>query len=75
MLLVVFYYCIWDFPCRCLNTSLCCVTLSSVSVSVSDLGFPARGTMCPSQQLIMSEGHFSFGRGTIFFFILMYQGF
>ena len=32
---------------------------------VSDLGFPARGAMCPSQQF--SVGHFVFWGITIFF--------
>ena len=44
------------------------------SDTVFDLGFPARGTMCLSQQF--SEGHFVFffwggGGGRIFFFIIL----
>ena len=34
------------------------------TIRVSDLGFPSRGTMCPSQQF--SGGHFSFLRDTKF---------
>ena len=33
---------------------------------MSDLGFPARSAMCPSQQF--SEGHFVFGGVTIYFY-------
>ena len=40
------------------------------SDTVFDLGFPAKGTMCPSQQF--SEGHFGFflrgGGGSLHFF-------
>jgi len=40
---------------------------------VSDLGFPSRGAMCPSQQF--SEGHFVFlfffGGGPLYFFYLI----
>ena len=42
------------------------------SDTVFDLGFPAKGTMCPSQQF--SEGHFGFffwgGGGHYIFFII-----
>ena len=43
------------------------------SDTVFDLGFPAKGTMCPSQQF--SEGHFGFffwggGVGHYIFFII-----
>ena len=41
------------------------------SDTVFDLGFPAKGTMCPSQQF--SEGHFVFfffwGGGSLYFFL------
>ena len=42
------------------------VTLSSVTVLVSDLGFPARGAMHPSQQFF--RGTFLFWEGHCFFF-------
>ena len=47
-----------------LKTCMSAILRFAFYLAVSDLGFPARGVMCPSQQF--SEGHFIFGRSLYF---------
>ena len=55
-----------DFPCRCLRTSLCCVSpfhMSQCKCLIQE--FQLGGQCVPVNNF--SEGHFFFGRGTNFF--------